>query len=212
MSSTSSLSVLCAALAGLSGASCAAGGPPASSPAQPVARDWSAPVDFTALRQEFGARADFSDLCERERPGARIVAAMEASDWSRAVDLSEAWLAGCPVDAQVHRFAAVALLELDRQAESQGHQLWYRGLIRSILATGDGKTPATAFVTISVAEEYAVLSAFDLRKLSQALQRDPLVDAITAEDRSGGRATIYFNPAAYFERVSRERDAPARKP
>lgn len=96
------------------------------------------------------------------------------------------------------------LLELERPAESKVHELWFRGLISSVLESGDGRTPETAYVTISVPEEYAVVAAFGLRSVSQSLVAEPAVDAITVEDQNGERSTIYFNPAAHFERLARE--------
>ncbi len=78
---------------------------------------------------------------------------------------------------------------------------WYRGLVESVLASGDGKSPQTAFTVISVGEEYAILRALNLRVESQALIEGH-IDALTVEGEHG-ESTIYFNPAAHFRRLER---------
>jgi len=47
-------------------------------------------------------------------------------------------------------------------------QTWF-GVMDSILASGDGRTPETAMQVITTAEEYSVIDVLDLRLIKQAL-------------------------------------------
>jgi len=159
------------------------------------------PVDFDALRDTWGRRMDFHVLCESSLPAKALGAAQAAKDFAAAYELSVKWLATCPVDERVHLLAFSMAMELHDQAHADLHKRWYRGLVGSVLKTGDGKTPQTAFKTISVGEEYAVLQALGLQRGSQALLRDPLVDELTAKGSDGAEHKLYFNPELHFVRL-----------
>ena len=159
------------------------------------------PTDFTAYRNEWGARSDYSELCEHGRPDRAIGDAAAVFHWEEIVRVSGPWLVQCPVDVHVHMWRAVAMGELGRASEQAIHEAWARGLLDSIFSNGDGETPATAYVTISIAEEYAAIEAMGRTIVSQALKSDPAVDALTVKDADGNQSTIYFNPSAHFLRL-----------
>jgi hypothetical protein len=168
--------------------------------------DWSAQPDFDALRAEWGDREDYTERCEADRPLKELSAALEAQAWEAVLAVTDPWLARCRVDIDFHALRASALRELGRTAESEEQARWRDGLLASILRSGDGKTEETAWVVISVAEEYAVLHAFGLRRRSQALIAGRL-DRIEAE-REGRVVTLYFDPQAHFRRLQRKFGAP----
>lgn len=68
-------------------------------------------------------------------------------------------------------------------------------VLQSILNSGNGKTPETAYVVINLTEEHAVLDHFNLRKDKQALmERDgKQYDVITAKEKDGQKHTLYFD-------------------
>ncbi len=102
----------------------------------------------------------------------------------------------------VHLWAISSAKPLNDTAKIESHKRWYFGLMRSVLATGDGKTPATAWKTISVAEEYSILISMQLKPEAQALLMDPKVDKLTARPLGGGDPVIlYFNPEWHFVRL-----------
>ena len=70
-----------------------------------------------------------------------------------------------------------------------------RGLIRTILATGDGKTPETAFAVIAVAEEYAIIGALGLKRGQQALinKDGHSYDLMRVTTKDGAMERLYFN-------------------
>lgn len=185
---------------------CASPGEPPAAAAPAVsstaaASDWSTYPDFDALRAELGAKPEFNALCEARRPLRELARAFQKKRWQEVVTTSAPWLAQCPVDTYVHMLRAVALLESGREEEARDHRLWAQGLLESVLATGDGKTPSTAYKVISVFEEYGVLAMLGYEPKGQALTSDR-VDAMTVE-REGESTVIYFDPSPSFARMLR---------
>jgi hypothetical protein len=185
--------------------------PTAAPPAAASAPDAVSVAQFTALREQWGARDDYAALCENGRSQLQELSVQaQAGQWAEVLAVVQPWTQQCPVDILAQQITATALTKLGREPEAQEHIRMYRGLVDSILASGDGRTPQTAFVVISVAEEYAILRVFQLKPARQALL-DGGIDAITVEN-DGGTATIYFNPAAHWRRMGRTFGEPAAAP
>jgi Domain of unknown function (DUF4919) len=163
-------------------------------------------VDFDRLRAEFGGRSDFVEICERDRPLHRLAELVTQKDWNAILATSEPWLQRCPVDIDAHLIRAVALKELKRLAESDHHLNWFRGLVDSVLTSGDGRTPQTAFVVISVAEEYSILRVLRVRP-KRHMTLSSGVDELVVEI-DGVAGVLYFNPAAQARRLGERPAAP----
>lgn len=159
--------------------------------------------DFTRLRTQYGERDDFRAVCETDRPLHPMIDAANAAHWQDALDTALPWLAHCPVDIDARVVAAMSLTQLGREREADDQKRWFHGLVDSILDSGDGKTKETAFVVISLPEEYSFLRAFGLAVKQQMLV-DNRIDALVVADDSGKSTTVYFDPAAHFRRLSRE--------
>ena len=161
-------------------------------------------VDFTQLRNEFGKRSDFQMRCELSRPTKEWAEAMQAKKFRESSEILDKWFDKCPVDARAHLWAIASLKELGELEKIEQHKRWWFGLTDSILQTGDGKSPQTAFVTISISEEYAMLVRLNLQRVKQQLiNGPPLVDLIVAEQVGGGedKHSVYFNPQWHFIRL-----------
>ena len=195
------------------GLGCASQAPPASVPeaaSQPPAPQApsadTGPVfldDFTRVRTEYGDRDDFRAVCEDDRPLRPMVDAANAARWQEALDVALPWLAHCPVDIDARVVAAMSLAQLGRERDADEQKRWFHGLVDSILDSGDGKAKETAFVVISLPEEYSLLRAFGLAVKQQSFV-DNRFDALVVEDESGNSTTVYFDPAAHFRRMMRE--------
>jgi hypothetical protein len=166
-----------------------------------------AAVDFARLRAEFGGRSDFSAMCERDRPLHRLAELVHQKHWTDVLAASAPWLQQCPVDIDAHLIRAIALKELGRVAESDHHAEWFRGLVDSILTSGDGRTPQTAFVVISVAEEYSILRVLQMRPTRHVIMNTG-VDALHVQGDVGVAGIIYFNPAAHIRRLGERPASP----
>ena len=172
---------------------------PAPSPA------FSDDVDFAALREAYGARVDFGDRCEVQEIAQQGSAALVAQRFQEVLDVTGPALARCPVWPQLHLWRAAALRSLGRDAEAATHRRWFLGLTQSILDSGDGRTPGTAYVTISTSEEYALLVRLHLQPQEQYLvDGPPMVDLVEAVDESGMHVGVYFDPKWHFVRLQRE--------
>ncbi|GEM_PF-5390736 len=161
----------------------------------PPVFDWTERVDYDGLRHWFGRRADFRPRCvtpSRQAAGE----AMLRGDWAEAERLTAPLVAACPVDPSLHLWRYAALTSLGREPEASLHGDWYAGLLASILETGDGASAATAFVTISKEEAFAVLSHFGLTpERERHLAGPPEFDVFDARSDAGIRVSVYFHPA-----------------
>jgi hypothetical protein len=123
----------------------------------------------------------------------------ERKAWAELLAFTAPWVARCPVDMDAHILRALALERTGRTEEAEAHHVWVRGLFESVLASGDGKTPATAYQVIAVFEEYSMLAIFGYEVQSQALVEGG-IDAMQVK-ADGESRTIFFNPAASFMRL-----------
>jgi hypothetical protein len=169
---------------------------PTQAPAATFAADWTELSDFDALRTAYGEREDFIEVCEQDRPLREASSALEQADWQALLGQTDPWLARCPVDIDFQTLRAIALGELGRTGESQQQLRWRDGLVDSVMRSGDGRTPATAWKVISVGEEYAILRVFGMKHLRQSLTEDRR-DKMEVE-LDGKPLTLYFDPAPHF--------------
>lgn len=167
----------------------------------PPAPKWGDSIDYGALREAYGPRADFDSRCDAsvQQPVARALVEKRFED---VVELTQLPLERCPVFAQLHLWRAKALLDLGRTVEADVHRAWFLGLTQSVLDSGDGRTPETPYVTIAVWEEYATLMRLGLAPVGQALVGEPrMLDLLTVEGEDGDRQSLYFDPEWHFIRL-----------
>ncbi|KAA3638611.1 MAG: DUF4919 domain-containing protein [Proteobacteria bacterium] len=165
--------------------------------------NWSENPNYSELRKTIGWSDDYNSVCMMGRPLSEMNDAMNKEEWNKAIAVGDAWLNQCPIDIRVHYYMMISMERIGNESGAQDHFRWLSGLMDDLVASGDGKTPETAFEVISIAEEYDVLFVLGLKKKSQALISGPvLCDLITATDENGKEISIYFNPAAHFERLN----------
>lgn len=172
-----------------------------------AAVDWAdESVDFDAMRTQVGWADDYQQRCRDDRPLAQIYQAADANDWATLAQIGQRWLQQCPIDIRINYMTSMALEQLGEQAASDDHYRWFDGLMQSLVSSGDGTSPATAYVTVSVQEEYDAMYFFQVRPTSQRLISNPLCDEIHVVDGDGEQAVLYFNPAAHFNRLKQKRE------
>ncbi len=167
--------------------------------------DWENLTNYSELRQEIGWSDNYDARCFFSRPLAEMAKAMNEENWEGAIKLGESWLNQCPIDIRAHYYTGIALGEIGREVESENHFRWSRGLMEDLVASGDGKSCETAYITISVSEEYDALYFFRLQKQNQSLVRaeNASCDLITAKNDEEKEFSIYFNPEAHFARLAK---------
>lgn len=166
-------------------------------------------VDFTALRMAYDAQSASSLSNSTLRK--ELFAALHRDDWPAVIASADAVLESDYLDIDAHMFAGLAY-EKTKQAEKAAfHRAVARGLLHSILASGNGTTPEKAFVVISVDEEYSVLRYLGLRSDEQSLVETGghSYDALTASDiQTHQKVTLLFNvdrPMAKLDAMMKQR-------
>jgi hypothetical protein len=170
-------------------------------------------LDYTALRMAYAASPGYQPY--GHPPGRdEMIAAANAGDYASALADAEKVLTAKFVDIDAHAVSAMADRALNRPEAAAREQALTRGLLRSIASSGDGRTPTTAYVVISVDEEYALLRALDLKPGEQALinAQGHSYDKLDAVSRQTGQTqTLYFNIDRPMGQLDQELRPPAAK-
>ncbi|MGC4016190.1 MAG: DUF4919 domain-containing protein [Luteolibacter sp.] len=157
---------------------------------------------FTKLRLDYAKRPDFAGDWTTDEKRDAVFDAFKENDYKKAFELSGKWLERCPVDAEAHLLRAAAARRLGDLKTYMYHSYFSSGLMQSVIASGDGKTPKTGFKVIAVAEEYAILRDFGADLSSQSLVDGPC-DKMVCKLPGGKEGTIYFDVALAMEAEQR---------
>jgi hypothetical protein len=165
-------------------------------------------VDFTALRQAYvrspgydGYGLSWADIRKA------FAATGPARDCDKAVALSDGILKADYTYAVAHLMRSVCFGQKGDSVRAEREKFIYRGLLQSVLVSGDGKSPKTAYMVFTMAEERFVLAYFDQREKLQALVMESghNYDRIDAVDGKTGEAkSVYFNVDAMFGSLTRK--------
>jgi hypothetical protein len=153
-------------------------------------------VDPAALRNSYADSASYdaynTDIASLRAPFQRAFA---DSDCDTVVKLGQAILEKNYVYIDGHYILGTCYSRLGQTELADRHIALARGLIGAIIASGDGKTPETAYTVIAVSEEYTILSVRGLKKMQQALvnKGDHAYDVMTVENKTGAKEQVYFN-------------------
>jgi hypothetical protein len=161
-----------------------------------------ATVDLLALRRAYLDSPAFAQAPARldriAELRAQMVAAISARDHATVRDRARAILALQYIDlsAQKARYQACQALN-DDECASRGLQV-ERAMLRSIVASGDGRSCAHAWNAVTVDEEYFVLRMIDakLERQSVVTEGDKVCDKMDTTDGSGQPSTHYFDITA----------------
>jgi uncharacterized protein DUF4919 len=164
-------------------------------------------VDFGALRLALAASPAYRPYNpEAESLRKEMLSAYAAEDYDTAHDRARRLLQANYLDIGGQMVSALVEKRLGNTELARFHQFMAVSLLRSILDSGDGKSPETAYVVIATAEEYAVLNLLGLRPGEQSLihANGHSFDRLRAVGRDAGEpVTLYFNvdlPIAWLAR------------
>jgi uncharacterized protein DUF4919 len=163
-------------------------------------------VDYKALRFAFFETPDYNPLTGMMNYRALWGLVMQ-QNWPEAAKQSEAVLAKNYVDINAHMVAHIAYRQQGNTEKAAHHRRWADGLIESIKASGDGKSPATAWEVISISEEYAVIRSMGVRATGQSLVNvgGHSYDAMKIVDpRTNTEMTLFFNVDKPFSAYGRK--------
>ncbi len=152
-------------------------------------------VDFTALRMAWAARLAKASSADPELRK-KLRDALHDDRWAAVIETGNQVLAQNYLDIDAHMFVAFAYEQSHQPEKAAPHRVVGDGLMKSILASGNGRSFETAFVVISVDEEYSVLRHYRLAPDKQDLVHSGghSYDVLTARTRdTHDEATVYFN-------------------
>jgi hypothetical protein len=161
-------------------------------------RKGDANVDYAAMRYAYldspeRKKGKYYDSKERND-------VLQKKDFEKALKMANEIFATDFVDINAHLFAAAAYHGLGREEDAKKEVDYARALVKSILDSGDGKTQDTAYVVISVDEEYIVLRFLEIRPGGQSLsggKNGQMFDVLKGS-KDGQGVTMYFNISKFF--------------
>ncbi len=155
------------------------------------------PADFRELRLAYTRTDAYHPRWVPDDLEKAMLAALDRHDYEKALDLATYRLEENYVDINAHDVLSVAYWELDQPELATFHKFVKYGLIDSILSSGDGKTPQSAYVVIDVAEEAVVLDVLgyeEKERRPSIVKNGILYDELQVSSRKTGETrVVYFN-------------------
>ncbi len=125
--------------------------------------------DFTRLRYSYTDTKKYKPYKSGLKK--EFFTAMNEGRFEECIKIANTYLQTDYISLPAHYALLVCNKEVENNEISDFHQYVLNGLIESILNSGDGKDPSTAFITISAEELYAFLQLNGLKAQEQALVR-----------------------------------------
>ncbi len=173
-------------------------------------KNGSKDVDFTELRMAYANSSFYDPYGKNNDVEKSMRRAYNDGDYEGVVRYAKELIEDNFLDIDSHVFCGMAYKKMGDNEKRNYHGFIALGLLDSIIGSGDGKTPETAFKVISVAEEYALLDMRGLKTSTQWLleENGHEYDKLEAEDiDTGEKVTLYFNvdlPLRWFKRQFRQ--------
>jgi hypothetical protein len=150
--------------------------------------------DLVAMRDDYSAPEDYHAGTWMDRDEAAT--ALDQGRHAEALKMAEAALTDYPLDSDVWAVKAEAEKAAGDQAAFDRDMRIAVELLRAIERTGDGKSAASAWHVISVAEEYELMAVKGYKVGNQALvqQDGHTFDRLEVTDQSSGEtSSVWFN-------------------
>jgi hypothetical protein len=169
-----------------------------------------ATLDYTALRNAYALSDHYDPYGMQTKPlFSAAWEAFQAKDCNRAVASARAMFAINYVTVPMHFVVSDCLRQTDDAAGADREAAIARGLAKSLLDSGDGKSIATAYHVVSLNEEGFVLTMLGFHEEKQALLSDGghQYDLLEGRDeKTGEPRSAYFNVDALMAGMARELD------
>lgn len=153
-------------------------------------------ADFQTLRMAYAQSDQYAPYAHDVEGVEALRAALQGADMHTALEAAHDLLAYDYLDIEAHMAADYVCLRLGDEAQSAYHRAFARGLIDAILATGDGRDFGSAWIVLSIPEEYTVVRILGLRSTGQRLvqQDGHWFDVLSVQDPATGETQdMVFN-------------------
>jgi tetratricopeptide (TPR) repeat protein len=120
---------------------------------------------------------------------------IKAERFNEAAALGAKWLENNLSAISIYWLTAIAYLDAGNKLKAEEFFHKYEGFIASMLATGDGEGPESAFIVISTTEEYTLMEYLGFKVSGQFLSehKGHYFDILTGITPSGVEKQVYFN-------------------
>ena len=115
-------------------------------------------VDWTALRAAYAASPAYDPDAGSTPQSAALAAALARTDYKVAAELADQATDHNWTDLRAHMLGMLACAHNGEAARAAAHKAAYTGLLRAVLATGDGASAATAYRVLAASEADVVLA------------------------------------------------------
>jgi hypothetical protein len=152
--------------------------------------------DYHALRMAYARTDEYAPYVQDAENIEKLRAALTSRDMESALEAVAQLLAQNYLDIEAHMAGDYVYTMLEQYDDSAYHRAFARGLIQAILATGNGRGFETAFIVLTVSEEYTVLRVMGLIPGNQQLveHEGHWVDILSGRQRDKNETLdLYFN-------------------
>jgi len=163
-------------------------------------------VDYTRIRHAYIK----TSFCTSTIGDAEMISSMRKAynekRYDDAILYGEKIVKGHFVNSRAHMILDMAYEKIGEQEKASFYYLIAYGLIQSILGSGDGKSPETAYQVIAVTEEYIITDVLGYKVKEQALVdiKGSSYDLLDVTNiKTDEKTTLYFNvdiPMAIYEK------------
>lgn len=153
-------------------------------------------IDFKLLRFSFAEKTPPEGRVADVKLQTQMATLLNEKKFKDVVKIAEGIHKNNFVDMNSHIMAAMAYQGMSDAKKAKFHESVYLGLVNSVLKDSDGNTPKTAYHVISVAEEYVLLNALELKRGTQAVETvdGSTYHVLTATDPATNQPVkLYFN-------------------
>lgn len=153
--------------------------------------------DFTELRWTFAQTTNYDPYqIDDSGLGDSMYEAYDNQDYELALEIANQILEKNYLLPDPHFIALQSYEKLGDQTNADFHNYFLRGLITSIVKSGDGRSPETAFIIIQFEEEHFMLDIIGLQDREHTFSEinEAPYDIFNGIDEStNSPATIYFD-------------------
>lgn len=153
-------------------------------------------ADYLALRMAYTRSQSYAPYTRDLEAIERLGQTLRQDNLDAAMDAIQQLLDIWYLDIEAHMAADYVYVRRQDNERSAYHRAFAKGLIHSILASGNGRSVETAYIVTDVREEYVVLRVLGLRHTKQSLRQvgNSWFDVFdTQAANSSATQPIYFN-------------------
>lgn len=152
-------------------------------------------VDFRALRLSFTETPEYNPYLN-DNTQDLMLRALREKRYKDALLAAQSILKYNYVDLDAHLACVIIYDKMKNSEQSNYHHFVLEGLLDSIYKSGDGSTPETAYVVIDVREEYSILDANRLERITYSTLKlgDHNYDKMEVRNiETGEKMVLFFN-------------------